>query len=46
MAQMNYLKDRNRLINRETRRGGTDWEFGISKCKLFHVEWINDESLL
>jgi len=21
-------------------RGGVDWEFGISRCKLLHVGWI------
>ena len=20
---------------------GMDWEFGISRCKLLHIEWIN-----
>ena len=23
-----------------------DWEFGISRCKLPNVEWINNEVLL
>ena len=23
-----------------------DREFGVSKCKLFHLEWISDEILL
>ena len=26
--------------------GGMDCEFGISRCKLLHVEWINSEVLL
>ena len=26
--------------------GGVDWEFGISRCKLSHTEWINNEVLL
>ena len=26
--------------------GGKDWEFGISRCKLLHVEWINNKVLL
>ena len=26
--------------------GGMDWEFGISRCKLLHVEWINNKVLL
>ena len=25
---------------------GMDWEFGVSRCKLFHLEWISDEVLL
>ena len=23
-----------------------DWEFGVSKCKLLHLEWISNEILL
>ena len=23
-----------------------DWEFGISRCKLLHLEWISNEILL
>ena len=23
-----------------------DWEFGISKCKLLHIEWIDNKVLL
>ena len=26
--------------------GGMDWEFGISRCKLLHLEWINQKVLL
>ena len=26
--------------------GGMDWEFGTSKCKLLHIEWINNKVLL
>ena len=25
---------------------GKDWEFGISRCKLLYIEWINDKVLL
>ena len=25
---------------------GMDWEFGVSKCKLLHLEWISNEILL
>ena len=27
-------------------RSGMDWEFGASRCKLLHLEWISDEVLL
>ena len=26
--------------------GGMDWEFGVSRCKLLYIEWINSEVLL
>ena len=26
--------------------GGMDWEFGVSRCKLLHIEWINNKVLL
>ena len=25
---------------------GMDWEFGVSRCKLLHLEWINNRVLL
>ena len=25
---------------------GRDWEFGVSRCKLLHLEWISNEILL
>ena len=30
------------------REGGRrmDWEFGVSTCKLLHLEWINNTVLL
>ena len=30
----------------EKEGSGRDWEFGISRCKLLHLEWISDEVLL
>ena len=27
-------------------RSGMDWEFGASRCKLLHLEWISNEVLL
>ena len=26
--------------------GGRDWEFGISRCTLLYIEWINNKVLL
>ena len=26
--------------------GGKDWEFGISRCKLVYIGWINNKVLL
>ena len=25
---------------------GMDWEFGVSRCKPFHLEWIDNKVLL
>ena len=25
---------------------GMDWEFGVCRCKLLHLEWISNEVLL
>ena len=27
-------------------RGGKDWKFGISRCELLYIEWINNKVLL
>ena len=27
-------------------RGGMEWEFGVSRCKLLHMEWMNIKVLL
>ena len=26
--------------------GGMDWEFGINRCKLLYIGWINNRVLL
>ena len=38
----------NRLLVAKGEEGGrgTDWEFGISRCKLIYLEWINNKVLL
>ena len=25
---------------------GMDWEFGVNRCKLWHLEWIGKEMLV
>ena len=25
---------------------GMDWEFGVSRCKLLHIEWMDHKVLL
>ena len=35
----------NRLVVAKEEGGGgerMDWEFGISRCKLLYIEWINN----
>ena len=50
-----YLQNRNRFTDIESRlvvakgeRGGSgmDWEFGVSRYQLLHLEWISNEVLL
>ena len=50
-----YLWNRNRLTDIENRlvvaKGegvgrGMEWEFGISRCKLLYIGWINNKVLL
>ena len=44
------LTDRrgNRLVVAKVRQSGagTDWELGVSRCKLSYTEWINSKVLL
>ena len=34
------------VAKREEGRGGKDWEFGISRCKLLFIGWITNKVLL
>ena len=34
------------VVEGEEEGRGVEWEFGISRCKLLHLEWINNEVLL
>ena len=43
----NRLTDiENRLLVANEEGGGKDWEFGVSRCKLLYIEWINNKDLL
>ena len=35
----------NRLVVVKGKQG-MNWEFGISRCKLLHLEWINNKAIL
>ena len=39
---------KNRFMLAKGKRGRREmnWEFGISRCKLLHIEWINNTVLL
>ena len=50
-----YLQNRNRLTDIENtpvvvmgvgRGSEMDWEFEVSRCKLLHLEWMSNETLL
>ena len=54
MAQMN-LSTEKKVMDLENRlvvsKGGgewsvRDWEFGVNRCKLLHLEWISNDILL
>ena len=55
MAQMNLSINRNRLTDIENRlvvakgegeERRMDWEFGVIRCKVLHLEWISNGVLL
>ena len=51
-AQMNlFMKQKQTHRHREQTcgcqgGGGMDWEFRVSRCKVLHIEWINNKVLL
>ena len=37
----------NRLVTKgEEGEGGIGWEFGVSRCKLLYIKWINNKVLV
>ena len=47
-TQNNIRDIENRLViaNAEGGGRGKTWKFGISRCKLVYIEWINNKLLL
>ena len=41
-----HLENRFLVAKREGSGGGMNWEFGISRCKLLYIDWINNKFLL
>ena len=55
MAQMSLSTEKKQIhgLGEQTcgcwrggRANGMDWEFGVNRCKLLHLEWISNEILL
>ena len=55
MTQMNLSRTKNKIRDIENRLvivkvegggRGKKWKFGISRCKLVYIEWINNKVLL
>ena len=40
------MENRLEVAKEERQRNGMDWEFGVGRCKLVHLEWISNEVLL
>ena len=34
------------VAKEEKEKKEMDWEFGVSRCKLLHLEWINNKILI
>ena len=41
-----FIKNRLVVAKGEVGGGGMNWEFGVSRCKLLYIEWINNKVLL
>ena len=53
MAQMNLSTEKKQTHGQGEQTcgcqgggSGMDWEFGVSRCKRLHLEWISNEILL
>ena len=45
-TEKNRMDLDNRLVAAEGAGSGMDWESGVNRCKLLHLEWISNEILL
>ena len=53
MTQMNFSEKQKQTHRHRTdmwlprgSKGRIDWEFGISRCKLSYIDWVNNKVLL
>ena len=47
LSFLDVTKYRSQVAKADSGSGsGVDWEFGVSRCKLRHLEWISKEVLL
>ena len=48
MKQKQTHRHKNRLVvaKWEEVGGGMNWEFGVSRCKLLYIEWMDNKVLL
>ena len=44
--QTHRQKNRFAAARGERRKNGMDWEFGVSRYKLLHLDWIGNEAPL
>ena len=46
MKQKRTLEQREQVAKGVAVGGGMRWEFGVSRCKLLYIKWINSKVLL
>ena len=34
------------MVAKQGEGNGMDWEFGVRRCNVFHLEWVSNEVLL
>ena len=46
MKQKQTHRHREQIVVAKGEGGGMDWEFGVNRCKLLYIEWVNNKVLL